>query len=202
MGDADFFVCCVCWMSGFRDPWCCFRCFVSVRVKIVNIWCGAEMTEKKHAPETWLDWRNYKGSPFKGSDPKTRSSQTVKTFPPLPLWRLGHVGNWPSTCWTLPGNGWWKLALDGWIAKLLWGDVCGSMEDSFLGGGFKYFFFNLGKWSNLTFAYFSNGLVQAPTSFKVKQSGILSKWIIDLGLTRLKKDAGSAWKGAKNLGIM
>ena len=35
-----------------------------------------------------------------------------------------------------------------------------------LGGGFKYFFFvprSLGKWFNLTCAYFSNGLVQPPT---------------------------------------
>ena len=36
-----------------------------------------------------------------------------------------------------------------------------------LGGGFKYFLFSprkLGKWSNLTVAYFSDGLVQPPTS--------------------------------------
>ena len=34
-----------------------------------------------------------------------------------------------------------------------------------LGGGFKYFLFSpLGKWPNLTCAYFSNGLVQPPTS--------------------------------------
>ena len=35
-----------------------------------------------------------------------------------------------------------------------------------LGGGFKHFLFSprsLGKWSNLTCAYFSNGLVQPPS---------------------------------------
>ncbi len=47
-----------------------------------------------------------------------------------------------------------------------------------LGGGFKHVLFSarsLGKWSNLTVAYFSNGLVQPPTS----DTTILSKlWVI------------------------
>ena len=41
-----------------------------------------------------------------------------------------------------------------------------SQSEISLGGGFKYFLFSprsLGKWSNLTCAYFSNGLVQPPT---------------------------------------
>ena len=48
-----------------------------------------------------------------------------------------------------------------------------SMLKSYLGGGFLYFSFSprkLGKWSNLTGAYFSDVLVQPPTRYNVDTS--------------------------------
>jgi len=46
-----------------------------------------------------------------------------------------------------------------------------------LAGGFKHVLFSprtLGKWSNLTFAYFSDGLVQPPTRWSHGTNGIFT----------------------------
>ena len=52
--------------------------------------------------------------------------------------------------------------------KRLCRSQCHHQLHWFLGGGFTYFLFSpqkLGKWSNLTVAYFSDGLVEPPTRF-------------------------------------
>ena len=150
-----YFLCVVCWMSGFSGPWCCkmFLFLFGSRLSTSDV--GLRWLKRKHAPETWLDWRNYKDSPLKGQIPTTRSGQTVKTvFLCFPCWRLGHVGNWPSTCWTLPGNGGWrvKVGIGWWIAKLLWGDEFVETWKMFvLGGGFNsnIFYFQPDPWGKM-----------------------------------------------------
>ena len=114
----QIFLCVVCWMSGFRDL-DVVRCFCSVRVNIVNIWCGAEMTEKNMLPKR--DWigGTIRVPPLKGliqQQGQVVFGQDVSTV--SPCWRLGHVGNWPSICWRLPGK--WRVKVGWhWVDELL-----------------------------------------------------------------------------------
>ena len=67
----------------------------------------------------------------------------------------------------------WRKRLKRWAIKdfqrtnRYQSSECSFKQHLLLGGGFKYVLFSprsLGKWSNLTYTYFSNGLVQPPTS--------------------------------------
>ena len=61
---------------------------------------------------------------------------------------------------------WWMSSIRRMAVIPLFGLTNFALTKMNLGGGFKYFIFSprfLGRWSNLTFADFSNGLVQPPT---------------------------------------